>query len=156
MRRVGTTFLLVFVTWLILTFTLDTASVIAGVVICLAITLISRHLLSRDTPKLIMHPMRWVAFLAYIVLMICLEIRAHIDVGIRVFTGRIRPAIVEVPIGLHTSLGKTLMGNSITMTPGTLTVKAKHETKFYVHTLSYRKGTDIGEIFRRYGRRVIG
>jgi multicomponent Na+:H+ antiporter subunit E len=156
MRRVGTTFLLVFVTWFILTFTLEPASVIAGILICLAITLISRHLLSRDTPKLILHPMRWVGFLAYLALMVYLEIRAHIDVGMRVFTGNIRPAIIEVPIGLHTSLGKTLMGNSITMTPGTLTVKAKHETKFYVHTLSYRKGMDIGGIFRRYGRRVIG
>ena len=88
--------------------------------------------------------------------MFYLEILAHWDVAKRVFTGRIRPAIVEVPIGFHTSLGKTMFGNSITMTPGTLTVRAAHDRKFYVHTIGYAKGRDIGEVLRRFGSRVIG
>lgn len=156
MRRVGTTFVLVFITWLILTFSLNMESVIAGIALSLAISVISRHLLSSDTPRIILHPVRWLYFLIYIAMMFYLELLAHLDVASRVFTGRIRPAIVEVPSGFNTSLGKTLMANSITMTPGTLTVSARHDKMFYVHTICYHKNQDIGSAFRRFVTRVIG
>jgi multicomponent Na+:H+ antiporter subunit E len=156
MRRIGTTFLLVFATWVILTYSLRPESVMVGIMVSLVITVISRHLLARDTPKLIFHPLRWAAFLVYIAVMLYLEVIAHLDVARRVFTGKIRPAIVEVPVGFHTSLGKTLLANSITMTPGTLTVNAKHGSKFYVHTIGYRKGEDVGRMFRKFGIRVMG
>ncbi len=156
MRRQATTFLLVFVTWLMLTYSLHPESIIAGIAVSLVITIICRHLLSSDTPKIILHPMRWAAFFAYIIAMLYAEVLAHWDVVKRVFTGRIRPAIVEIPVEFKTSLGKTLLGNSITLTPGTLTVNVEKGDRFYIHTIGYAKDQDIGGIFHRFGRRVIG
>ena len=155
MRRIGTTFVLVFATWLILTFSLEIESVVAGIAVSLAISVISRHLLSSDTPRIIMHPIRWIYFFVYIAMMFYVEFLAHIDVCRRVITGRIRPAMVEVPVGFKTSLGKALLANSITMTPGTLTVSARDDNKFYVHTIGYHKDQYIGSVFRRFGSRVI-
>lgn len=155
MKRVVTTFVLVFVTWILLTFSFEPDSLVVGVVLSLTITVITRHLLAPDTPRIIMHPKRWVAFAAYIVMMFYLELLAHISVAKRVLTGKTRPAIVEVPLRFRTALGKTLLANSITMTPGTLTVRAKHERKIYVHVLGLRKDMDISRTFNRFGRRVI-
>lgn len=130
-------------------------------VISLAITLICRHLLSGDTPRIVLHPMRWFWLLVYLGVMLYAEVLAHTDVAMRVFTGRVRPAIVEVPVEFRSLLGKTLFGNSITLTPGTLTVSTGDEKRFYIHTLDYtprgagRKDREIGRLFNRFGLRVI-
>lgn len=155
MKRVVTTFILVFVTWILLTFSFELDSLVVGVALSLTITVITRHFLSSDTPRIIMHPKRWVAFAVYIVMMFYLEVLAHVNVAKRVLTGKTRPAIIEVPVRFRTALGKTLLANSITMTPGTLTVRAKHESKFYVHVLGLKKDMDISRTFNRFGGKVI-
>jgi multicomponent Na+:H+ antiporter subunit E len=155
MRRLATTFVLVFVTWLVLTFSLQPESMLAGAAVSLAITLVCRHLLSRDTPRVILHPVKWFWVVVYLAVLVYAEVIAHLDVARRVFTGRIRPAMVEVPVGFRSLLGKTLFGNSITLTPGTLTVNTGDEERFYIHTLAYRKDVEIGRLFRRFGLRVI-
>jgi multicomponent Na+:H+ antiporter subunit E len=155
MRRLATTFLLVFLAWLALTYNMHMESIVAGIIVSLIITVICRHLLSRDTPRIILHPMKWLAFMMYVAMMLYAEAIAHLDVIRRIFTGKIRPAIVEIPVGFTTNLGKTLLGNSITITPGTLTVNVDKGDRFFVHTIGYRKDADIGRMFRRYGRMVI-
>jgi multicomponent Na+:H+ antiporter subunit E len=47
---------------------------------------------------------------------------ANIEVAYRVITGKIRPGIVRIKPDLKTNLGRTILANSITLTPGTLTV----------------------------------
>ena len=47
----------------------------------------------------------------------------------------ITPAIKEIPIDLKSSLAKTILANYITITPGTITVKAEGDV-FTVHCLS--------------------
>ena len=44
----------------------------------------------------------------------------------------IKPGIVKVKTTLKTDIGKTLLANSITMTPGTITVDVI-EDEFYIH-----------------------
>ena len=155
MRRLAATFLLVFIAWLVLTFSLQPENIFVGIVISLVITIICRHLLSRDTPRIVLHPMRWFWLLVYLVVMLYVEVLAHWDVARRVFTGRVRPAMVEVPVEFRSLLGKTLFGNSITLTPGTLTVNTGDEERFYIHTLAYRKDKEIGRLFHRFGLKVI-
>lgn len=152
----ATTFLLVFITWLALTYSLSLESLLIGFAVSFVITFISRHLLSPETPRIFFHPMRWLGFLAYMAYMVYAEALAHLDVIKRIFTGRIRPAIVSVQVGFDTHLGKTLLGNSITLTPGTLTVNVERKRTFFVHAIAYRKGMDIGRGFTRFGKRVIG
>jgi multicomponent Na+:H+ antiporter subunit E len=155
MRRLATTFLLVLIVWIVLTFRLEPVDIAVGITLSLVISFISRHLLSRDTPRIILHPVRWAWIVIYMAMMIYVEVKAHLDVMARVFTGSIRPAMVKVPVEFKSHLGKTLLGNSITLTPGTLTVDTKDDKRFFVHALAYRKDMDIGKIFRKFGLRVI-
>ena len=56
---------------------------------------------------------------------------------------KIRPGIVEVPVDVKGDLPVTAFANSITLTPGTITmVVSEDQKKFYVHTLDIEKAQD--------------
>ena len=60
--------------------------------------------------------------------------KANIDVATRVLTGNIKPGIVKVPSHQEGDGALTLLANSITLTPGTLTVDVDEESRsLYVH-----------------------
>jgi len=64
-------------------------------------------------------------------------IRANIDVAYRVITGKIRPGIIKYKTNLKSDFGVMLIANSITLTPGTLTVDVDEETNdLYIHILN--------------------
>jgi multicomponent Na+:H+ antiporter subunit E len=64
----------------------------------------------------------------------------------------INPQMLRVPCGPKTPLGQALYANSITLTPGTITLDLRHDTVL-VHALC--KGTSQGEMDRRC-RKVEG
>ena len=61
-------------------------------------------------------------------------IKSNLDVAIRVIQPKIpiNPGIVKVKTKLRSRLGRTFLANSITLTPGTLTVETDGED-FYIH-----------------------
>lgn len=85
-----------------------------------------------------LNPFRLVLFLIYLIVPFFLAMaRANIDVAYRVITGRIRPGIVKLSPGLKTDFGITLLANSITLTPGTLSVDVDEEAgDLYVHWIN--------------------
>ncbi len=92
--------------------------------------------------------------------------RANIDVAYRVITGRINPGIVKISPNLKTDLSLTLLANSITLTPGTLSVEVDEETNdLYVHWINVNRKTlektprdykDICGEFPDWARRIAG
>ncbi|GAH06184.1 unnamed protein product, partial [marine sediment metagenome] len=55
----------------------------------------------------------------------------------RVITGKINPGIVKISPGLKTDLGITLLADSITLTPGTLSVDIDEKNNdLYVHWIN--------------------
>ena len=76
-------------------------------------------------------------FLCYIPYFLYYCIRANFDVAYRVIHPDlpIRPGIVKVQTRLKSDLAKTFLANSITLTPGTLTVDIQEQT-FYVHWIN--------------------
>ena len=62
-------------------------------------------------------------------------VKSNIDVAIRVITGDIRPGIVKIPSRQTSDVGTAILANSITLTPGTLTVDAKGKNLF-VHWIN--------------------
>lgn len=86
-----------------------------------------------------LNPRKWFDFLHYLFGPFALGLaKANIDVAKRVITGNIRPGIVRVNPGLKTDLGKTILADSITLTPGTLTVDIDDDGWFYIHWLFVR------------------
>jgi len=83
-------------------------------------------------------PKRWLLFIVYVVGPFFWEMaKANIDVAYRVITGKINPGIVKISPNLKTDLGVTVLANSITLTPGTLSVSVDEKTNdLYVHWIN--------------------
>ncbi|MDG6256378.1 MAG: Na+/H+ antiporter subunit E [Methanomicrobiaceae archaeon] len=125
------------------------AELIAGGGISLVVAAISRKFFCRTGEYRMANPLRWVLLVAYAAVPFFIEMaRANIDVAYRVITGKIRPGIVKLSTGLETDLGVLLLANSITLTPGTLTVGVDEETNdLYVHMINIGMGTETKESF---------
>ena len=65
-------------------------------------------------------------------------IKANCDMAKRALSPKLKinPGIIKVPVDVPTEYGKTMLANSITLTPGTITVDIdEHEgqTWYYIH-----------------------
>lgn len=75
--------------------------------------------------------------LAYAAFLLVEIVKANVHVALIVLDPRlpISPAFLEYGPPLRTDWGRVLMGNSITLTPGTLTVELE-DGRFLIHTLT--------------------
>lgn len=149
MLKFPVTFLFAFGTWIFFTASLSQQELLAGVLVSLVIAYISKDFIFHERPSKALNPARWARFFLYSVVWLYAEILANIDVAYRIITGRINPAIVKVPTRFRTDIGRTLLGNSITLTPGTLTIKAGDI--LFVHWISYNRKGRVGRLFEKYG-----
>jgi len=136
------------------------SELIAGAVLSAIVGMVVAPILWERGSFRILQPHRWVLFFFYLVGPFFLAMaRANLDVAFRVITGRIRPGIVRFNPGLKTDLGKTLLANSITLTPGTLTVDVDDATgDFYVHWINVKslepKPEEVCGPFPSWARRI--
>jgi multicomponent Na+:H+ antiporter subunit E len=109
---------------------------IIGVVFAvIAGALLRNRFIGKDLRML--NPKRWVTFLAYLFPFFLAMAKANVDVAYRVITGRINPAIVKINPNLKKDLSLTFLANSITLTPGTLSVDVDQKTnELYVHWIN--------------------
>ena len=88
-------------------------------------------------PHLLKHPLRyWYFLVCYLPIFIWECFKANIDVAYRILHPLmpINPGIVKVKTKLKSDTGLTFLANSITLTPGTLTVDIDRDKKvLYVH-----------------------
>lgn len=69
--------------------------------------------------------------------------KANWDVSKRVLSNQYRPGIVKVKTGMTSDVALTMLANSITLTPGTLTVDVDEETnELYIHMLNVPEGME--------------
>jgi multicomponent Na+:H+ antiporter subunit E len=136
-RRAVSVFITTLVLWILLTWEeiaeQGMVPLAMGIGVCFVVTLASRNLF----PAISFHPQRVIFFIIYLPALLWEIIKSNIDVAYRVLHPRmpINPGIVRVPVSLQSPYGKTLLANSITLTPGTLTLDVK-EQNFYVHWLN--------------------
>ncbi|MBM4402900.1 MAG: Na+/H+ antiporter subunit E [Candidatus Cloacimonetes bacterium] len=128
-----TLFLMTFILWLLFTFTLGIYSLIIGFVVSLVITLLFGNRYLSDW-KLYYNPVRYFWALVYLVIFIWECLIANFDVAYRVLSPKmpIKPGIVKVKSNLSSDIAKTFLANSITMTPGTITVDVIDDN-IYIH-----------------------
>lgn len=125
------TFLGVFFLYLLLvagsgdidTFFFAIEEVVAGLVLSLLAAGIARAMLGKAENTKMLNPVKWIMFDIYVLIWFLPALTmANFDVAYRVITGKINPGIVRIKPDLKTNLGRTILANSITLTPGTLTV----------------------------------
>ena len=108
-----------------------------GLLLSLIVGYATRTLFIKDNFRML-NPVRWFLFLCYLIgpFFVALA-KANLDVAYRVITGKINPGIVKISPDIHTNLGITLLANSITLTPGTLSVDIDEETNdLYIHWIN--------------------
>jgi len=131
-------FILSLIFWLLLTFRLTLPNIITGSVAALICSLIFSKYYFRSVHKFL-QPHRYLWFIVYLIVFIWECIKANFDVAYRVIHPAmpIRPGIVKVKTSLKSEFAKTLLANSITMTPGTITVDIIDDY-FYIHWIYIR------------------
>jgi multicomponent Na+:H+ antiporter subunit E len=128
--------LFTFALWLLLTWTWPpgAADVFVGLIVSLLVATLLSHIYP-DNPHKALDPRRVFWFLLYVpyFLYYCVG-AANLDVAYRVLHPDvpIRPGIVHVRTSLTSEMAKTFLANSITLTPGTLTVDIQGQD-LYVH-----------------------
>jgi len=65
--------------------------------------------------------------IAYFVILLFEILKATIDVSVRTVTGKVEPVIVEIHTELKRPISQTILANSITLTPGTLSIDLDSE-----------------------------
>jgi multicomponent Na+:H+ antiporter subunit E len=159
--RYVTVFILSMIFWLMLTFEFTIPNLIVGAVSSLLTSVFFTRFFVKNVYKLI-QPKRYFWFLVYLFVFIWECIKANIDVAYRVLHPKmpIRPGIVKVRTTLKSDLAKMLLANSITMTPGTISVDIIDDY-LYIHWI-YISSDDpevyteiITGAFEKYIKRII-
>jgi len=146
------TTILCFITYLLLTTGSGTIGfwsieeILLGLILSLIAGFITRNVFVKKDFRML-NPLRWIIFIGYVVGPFFVGMaKANFDVAYRVITGKINPGIVKISPGLKTDLGVTLLANSITLTPGTLTVDIDEEyNDLYIHWINVKKDTLKGD-----------
>ena len=126
-------FLFLFAVWMLLTLNGAVANLAAGVVSAFIVTLFfSKY--SLKVKGRVFHCHRYFWALIYLFVFLWEVIKANFDVAYRVLHPGlpVKPGIVKAKTNLTTDIGKIFLANSITMTPGTITVDIL-EDHFYIH-----------------------
>lgn len=139
-------FIIGILVWCLLNWPIDLPHLFVGLVVSLFVSITAGGLFAKR-PHYFLHWHRYLWFLYYIPLFLWECLKANIDVAYRVIHPRlpIRPGIVKVKTTLKSDTGLTFLANSITLTPGTMTVDVDRENGIlYIHWINV-KSEDIEE-----------
>ena len=127
-----------FCLWVLLTSTGNVQEMLAGAVLALLVAALAykgftRRGLGIFSPRRLMH------LFIYLPVFFWEMIKANFDVAYRVIHPRmpIRPGIVAIKTELKSDIGKLFLANSITLTPGTLTLDVQGEYLF-IHWINVK------------------
>ena len=151
---VVSTFCLCFVFWLLLTWSFTAQEMIAGAAVSLAAALFASRFLIHDKAFWLFNPVKLGALIAYVFVFLGELIKANLEMARRVFGGcrDINPGIVKVPVELKGDYAQAMLANSITLTPGTITLDIAEQdgkTYYYIHWI------DVAETDREKAGKVI-
>ena len=133
---------------------------ILGLFLSIVTAVFTYSIFTRRFPLAVFNPYRILLFFIYAFGPFFAEMaKANIDVAYRVITGKINPGIVKISPGFDSDISITMLANSITLTPGTLTVDIDKKTNdLYIHWINVKttKPTcdDICGDFPKWIRRI--
>jgi len=154
-------FFILFVIWLFLTTSFHWQELCVGIFISLTLALyLHKNYLELGLPKITIKKI--IYFIMYIIVLLIEIVKANFDVAYRVLHPSlpIKPGIVVIKTKLKQDIAKTILANSITLTPGTFTLDIEEDELLihwiYVRTEDEMEATKIiGEKFEKYLRVVF-
>ena len=142
------TFLIIFLIWYGFTTSLQPAEIITGVIVSLLIAFVSVINFNCCDPILVSISHIGYFFIYFFVFIIAL-IKSNFDVARRVLSPKldINPGIVVFKTKLKNDFAKMVLANSITLTPGTLTVDVIKDN-YYIHWIDVQTD-DPEEVYKQ-------
>jgi multicomponent Na+:H+ antiporter subunit E len=118
---------------------IDMQVLIAGVIAAAIVAFLFHEILPKEH-RVFISPVRIFWALVYLPVFFYYVIRANFDVVYRVLHPKmpIKPGIVKIKTVLKTESGITALANSITLTPGTLTVDLTDDGFLYIHWINVK------------------
>lgn len=140
------TFVIMFGVWVILSGRFDWFHLSLGLISCGIVSFLSSDLLF-PAPKIKGLVRQWARFIRYIPWLLLEIIKANLHVTYLVFHPRmmelIDPRIVKFRSKLKSDLALVTFANSITLTPGTITVDVSIDGDFKVHAIDKASGDPL-------------
>lgn len=134
-------FLIAFFVWSLLSWVPDAQHILIGLIVSFFVAFVTGDLFIKR-PHVLKHPLRyWYFFVHYLPIFIWACIKANLDVAYRVLHPKlpINPGIVKVKTALKSDSALTFLANSITLTPGTLSVDIDMEKGvLYIHWIDVK------------------
>ena len=129
-------FIVTLILWMLLFGTIGRMEVMTGVAAAPAVSALFGDVYPDELEKAL-SPVRWFYFIIYVPFFLYHCVMANFDVAFRVIPPElpIKPGIVKVRTTLKSEMAKTFLANSITLTPGTLTMDIDGDD-LYVHWIN--------------------
>lgn len=147
-------FIMAYLAWCLLNWRPDWQHLAVGVFVAALVAFMVGDLFV-TTPHTLSHPHRyWYFFVVYLPVFLWECLKANIDVAYRVLHPGlpINPGIVKVKTKLRSDAALTFLANSITLTPGTMSVDIDQDNGIlYIHWITVRD-TDI----QAASERIVG
>lgn len=133
--KVLATAVLAFLVWVVVTWTFDAGSLAAGALVAFAVAWAFRRVEMGEV-SFLLSPARLFWALVYVPVLFAFIVRSNLDVAYRVIHPRlpIRPGITRARTRLRSVPGRALLANSVTLTPGTMSVDLVDDV-LYVHRI---------------------
>lgn len=146
-------FLILFVFWLVFSGHYDFLHLSFGLCCAALVAIFSYDLFlpGATSPKKLLRMWRFLCYLPWLLYQVVLANLHVVHLVLR--PRKIRPQIIRFKTTLTSDLSKVTLGNSITLTPGTITVDID-DGEFYVHALSDKVVRELvtGNMERRVAR----
>ena len=155
-------FLIILATWILLNNSMELEVLITGIVVAFALSLFFCGKCDIFA-EVKLTPKAFIYALLYIGVFVIELVKSNIDVTRRVLSPSlpINPGIVEVKTTLKSKFGRLILANSITLTPGTLTIDMKDDSLF-IHWIDVKDDSveeaskEIVKKFEKYLEVIYG
>ena len=139
----------VMVSWPFVEGGIDVQVLVAGLIASGLVAILFHEMLPKEH-HVFLSPIRVFWFLVYVPVFSYYMVKANIDVLYRALHPQmpIRPGIVKIRTSLKSDSAITALANSITLTPGTLTVDLTEDGTLYIHWI-YVKSDDVEQATRQ-------
>jgi len=156
------TVIVLFMIWLFLTASLDPQELGFGLLLSLIVAAFTYEIFTTNGLANL-HPKKIAYMVAYIPYFLWAMIMANLDVAYRVLHPKrpINPGIVECRTVLKNDVGKLALANSITLTPGTITLDVDGD-KYFIHWIDVKDDSvdgaskNITEPFEKFLKVIFG
>lgn len=145
--------------WLLITWSVAPEELIAGALVSVAVSLFSARFFIHENAFWFLNPAKFFVGVFYCAIIFPWELlKANWDMAKRALSPKmkINPGIVRVPVSLQSDYGQALLADSITLTPGTITMNVEDTTTpggdrayFFIHWI------DVTELNRVKAGEII-